>query len=444
MRSINWSSGKRRRRRGYTLVIFVLLVFGILALAAVVIDVGFARLAQRQMKTATDTAALEGLRGRNRDMLDATVTDPDGARRLSASEFAALMFDDDLQPAAGDPRNFGAGPRVELTGGVGDPSINASQLLTVPASPVYKPQQSGGTAGLELNAGNELHGDLVAGDYSSSQDHSETASYARSDFDPLAAVPGAFLARMRRTNNFQSLDQLAGVSSAGPALPLLFGRGALLPAGDPSAGYSPRHHGISVRATSIAQARRVQAVGAASAADDLPGALPLVIYRSAWESGIGSPAANLEVNTSGELLSGATVVGFVLHAGGVSETTSLGDAVALQATASPALFVGSMLNGLPSAAVAYVAVVADSTDPQIPGRVIGFGMANAITEDAMNPNGFVFQRGGNVVAYENASAVAATPLDSVFRDTPDDPEFNALWQQHRQLSAPLLAPVLAR
>ena len=48
-------------RGGYVLVLFVLLLFGIFAMAALVIDIGFARLAQRQMQTAADAAALEGI-----------------------------------------------------------------------------------------------------------------------------------------------------------------------------------------------------------------------------------------------------------------------------------------------------------------------------------------------------------------------------------------------
>ena len=40
-----------------------MMFFGLLGLAALVIDLGFARLTQRQMQSAVDSAALEGLRG---------------------------------------------------------------------------------------------------------------------------------------------------------------------------------------------------------------------------------------------------------------------------------------------------------------------------------------------------------------------------------------------
>ena len=58
---------QRRRpdRAGYALVLFLMMFFGLMGLAALVIDIGFARLAQRQMQTAVDSAALEGLRWRD-------------------------------------------------------------------------------------------------------------------------------------------------------------------------------------------------------------------------------------------------------------------------------------------------------------------------------------------------------------------------------------------
>src|SRR5208337_4438462 len=57
--------GKRTKRAGYVLVFFAFMFFGLMGLAALVIDMGFARLAQRQMQTAVDSAALEGLRFRD-------------------------------------------------------------------------------------------------------------------------------------------------------------------------------------------------------------------------------------------------------------------------------------------------------------------------------------------------------------------------------------------
>ena len=56
-------AAKRTNRAGYALMLFVMIFVGLMGLAALVIDMGFTRLAQRQMQTAVDSAALEGLRG---------------------------------------------------------------------------------------------------------------------------------------------------------------------------------------------------------------------------------------------------------------------------------------------------------------------------------------------------------------------------------------------
>ena len=130
---------KRRRqpnhRSGYVLVLFVMMAFVLVGFAALIIDLGFARLTQRQMQMAADGAALEGLRWRDvqcwEDLPPAWLADNDfqnqvgpvgsgvlsaqqrdAVRRWAASSAAANVFDDDLNPRDGDPLNFGAGPVV--------------------------------------------------------------------------------------------------------------------------------------------------------------------------------------------------------------------------------------------------------------------------------------------------------------------------------------------
>ena len=89
------SSGtKHPHRAGYTLVFFAMLMFALMGLAALVIDLGFARLTQRQMQTAVDAAALEGLRGKG--------TKSDADRQDAAREIAGWHFDDDLNAAFDD------------------------------------------------------------------------------------------------------------------------------------------------------------------------------------------------------------------------------------------------------------------------------------------------------------------------------------------------------
>lgn len=270
------------QRRGYVLVFFAMLSFGLMGLAALVIDIGFVRLTQRQMQTAADAAALEGMRFRD----DPSVVENarDAARRQRASDVVAWTFDDDLNPDngddgafydsaypnphAGDPYDvagrFGAGPVLKFTDGAGPAELAARQFInspenqnsnsnigSYPAVPFYKPR-------LSLNLANALNGDMVAGEFLHSDEKSqEFNDYQRNDFETTGDTAGdsAFLVRLRRTNDFQGLDNQEDVSSSGPPIPLLFGRGSLVSFLDPAEGYSPRHHGMTARATSIAAVR---------------------------------------------------------------------------------------------------------------------------------------------------------------------------------------------
>ncbi len=105
-------------------------MFGLMAMAALVIDIGYARLTQKQMQSATDAAALEGLRFRD--------VETEIQRRQRASITVSNVFDDDLTSTS-DARNFGAGPVVEFDSGQGDPSLKASQFMRIPDPPAYKP-----------------------------------------------------------------------------------------------------------------------------------------------------------------------------------------------------------------------------------------------------------------------------------------------------------------
>src|SRR5436853_621049 len=108
-RTMYWKS-KEQVRRDSVLPPFALLLFVIFAFAALVIDMGFVFLTRRQMQTAVDAAALEGLRKRDDPALAAAARD--AARRQAASNLTALVFDDNLNPGDGDPLNLGAGPEV--------------------------------------------------------------------------------------------------------------------------------------------------------------------------------------------------------------------------------------------------------------------------------------------------------------------------------------------
>lgn len=106
-----------RSRRGFSLVWFALIFFGLLGLAALVIDLGLARVTQRQLQSAADMAALEGLRGTPNEEVET---------------MSRLVFDSGLETASG------SAPVIEFTGGVdlGDGFL-AGQTMKIDESQSY-------------------------------------------------------------------------------------------------------------------------------------------------------------------------------------------------------------------------------------------------------------------------------------------------------------------
>ena len=135
---------KNQRRSGYVLVLVATLLFGLFAMAALVIDLGFARVAQRQMQTAADAAALEGLRGEGIEVYE--------DRQEAAKQLITWTFDDDLDATNGTAGVLGAGPNLTFSGGVGDPGLNASQFMAIdPDATSYQPVVQQRTDSLESN-----------------------------------------------------------------------------------------------------------------------------------------------------------------------------------------------------------------------------------------------------------------------------------------------------
>ncbi|MGC4085258.1 MAG: Tad domain-containing protein [Vicinamibacterales bacterium] len=304
---------------------FVMLAAGLLAVMALVIDVGQAVLAREQLQLAADIAAIETVRLRNvgRTMFDESADGfvGDCVRRASARNLVSWTFDDDFIVGA-DALNLGAGEDITFDGG--DPSLNTGQ--TIVGTGVFKPV-------LEANqAENQRYGDIVSGrfEYTTSPVLDEDASYERRDGSPTASpdfTPGlpvpsgtsgltacpadapttkvpdftgvpasgapsvedeAALVRLRRTRSTRidrnnPLDSIPGVSSSGPTLPLLFARGALMPAADPDpTTYSPRHDGLAVRATAIAQAALARRIGEPTSVAPEMGATAFVLDAPCW------------------------------------------------------------------------------------------------------------------------------------------------------------------
>lgn len=410
----------RRRDGGVVLVWFVLLSFAIFGLLSVVADVGVARLTQRQMQGAVDAAVVEGLRPPE------SAQGPSPRARVQAQ--VAWVFDDDYDVSQ-DMMQFGAGPVVDLGPGVG--SLNA--LQEIQGGSVYDPV-------LEENPSNTVFGDMVAGQFLPQVPGGEASDYVRQDFVPAGAGEGgtAFLLRMRRSHDPQGLDSVPGVSSRGPSIPLLFGRGALISGADPSAGYSPRHHGLTVRATAIADVEdrgegrtRLKAAGPALGPGDpggpLVGRTPWAIDLAAWETLAPGVARNVEVAPDGTISDGGTVLG---------RFASGADTLGAPALAAPSQF------GPESGYVPVLDVIDGAS------RVIGYGFAQLIPVSGGGAGTDVraLTRLAPSAAPANGTAVinhrVAGRLGALFAGDPQG--LTLLLARHRSFTGAVTAPILAR
>ena len=408
------------------LVLFVLLVWGMLGIGSLVIDWGYVNLTRVQMQNVADAAAGEGLRLR-----DVAPEDPvagDLNRRVAVSQLAAWTYDDDFD-LTGDLLQFGAGPDVFLTGGQTD--LNAMQTLDVPSPPVYKPV-------LQWNdETNARHGDMVSGTFGISDPgcsveapRRECANYTRNDFVPaeVSASPtaNAFLVRLRRSMKpepFQGqagVDNVPGVSSAGPTLPLVLGLGSPLQAQIDPPGI--RFTGLTVRATAIADARPVRGVGLPDILSEPPrlGVAPFALARAAWrDSLVVDVPSSGTVDSSGVVAVGSTIIGrFLLP------VTSIGEPVQGQSPEGGQV----MIDG-------YAPLYEDFLGTE---RVVGFARVE-MTGTA--PGSVQLIRRPAQVAVENAtvSLLPAFPLLP-------EPELSFILQVNRDIQeeGALLAPVLVR
>lgn len=280
----------RHCRSGSVLVMFAVASLGILALAALLVDVSLFLLTRRQMQTAVNVASTEGLRFQDDfpslstlvSLLDNPASCPDLAdrtqvlnslqvesgcaaqdtclrnyvRRKAASLAVRHLFDDDFDTTNGDLMNLGAGPVIQYSGGTPTESpvqadtLHSGQLISIPSVPVYKPL-------LELNTANNVEGDLIHGSHNADSPHLEAPAYTRSDFD--LAGKDAFLARLRRTGE----SFASGVGTSGPPVPFLFGHFAVGADDglDPALLNRRRSRGTLVRSTGIASAKPALTVG---------------------------------------------------------------------------------------------------------------------------------------------------------------------------------------
>jgi len=297
------------RRRGAVLALFAVLLFAMLPLMALVIDLGIARVTRRQMQTAANMAALEGLRHRD----DPNCTEPgekERKRREKARDVVGKIYE---VGEDGQPRGQFKGYLVEGTGTILE-GTNFRASPKIMTDDQGRPIIDRYSRDLELNEGNAAHGDMVAGEYIREADfHYEERSldephYRRGDFKPGDNKTTAFLVRLRRVAGWNTggIDNEEGVSSAGPPIPFLFGRGGIASGGtpDPAALWNQREEGTTLRVTAIADARRAWTVGPRIPQElyqNLPraylGLAPIAISERVWSEVMVDVPINLPFNT---------------------------------------------------------------------------------------------------------------------------------------------------
>lgn len=402
-------SCKPRSRRGSIMTLFAVLLFALLPLMALIVHTGFITLTRRQMQTAVNTAAKEGLR--------IELASPAGKSRNDVSTLVSLVFDDDLDTNNDSlDMTLGAGPNVSMTDGVAFSGSNfrASRQLQVNSGNVdgYQPV-------LEINSGDAAHGDMIVGQYVSGGSRVEDpTSYLRNDFTPAGTPNDAFLVRMRRTDNDNGtgLDEVAGISSRGTPVPYLFGR---VPYGNEGGGTSllnQRERGTIVRATAIARQVSALTVGPYSAAVG-SGAAPIWVEQTQWNALTNDVPETLTVSGTTLLDPGMSVFGEFVN----RQVVAVGDTIATSAADSIA---GERY-------VPVYRVLASGNR-----RVIGFGLADF----AINlVTGGTITRRTSRVGTDNCSAHWRQDLSAV-----PAADLTELLANRNTQDQPLLAPTLVR
>ena len=356
---------------------------------------------------------------------DSTTLTTEEERRESVSRLVSAVFDDNLNPGNDDALRLGAGPVIAFDDEPTDVSLpgtnfRASRTIKPENLSVYDPT-------LELNEEDERHGDMVRGQYVDSGSHSESGAYERDDFllegdsgYDAAAGNDAFLVRLRRSDDASALDNFGGVSSHGPTVSFLFGRG---PYGGPDL-LDRRERGTIVRATAIARTRPAYVVGVGSDSLNLAGLLNVQMDVDAWMAGTTVPVGS-NTETEAQLvdpndirLTTTTTVGEVIfsHSTGVSPLSQTGYVVLTDDT------------------------IEDSGGTSI-RRVVGFGLATDVLLVGSNIS-FARQL-PQPVASQNAGATVRPPSGGDW----DDLNLSSLFDRVRELAdsgSILLAPALVR
>lgn len=386
------SSRRSRQRRGTVLILFVMLLFVFLGFCALIIDLGMARVAQRQMQSAVDTAALESFRHRD------------------------------------------------------DPAAAATHANAMMSSVLGRARNS---LQLRPNSENDQAGDIVQGTYGVGVTHSdysdEQADYSRRDFRLKGELHDGVLVRLRRTNETFANDDPN--SSAGPAVPLLFGLGTTV-------NSQQKLTGIPVRATAIAshgtknfadlkagtsdEKGRVMSAGpvwsdsSGVTQPKVAGLAPLGLMSTFWTD---FPTDNKSLTIDGAEIRHPDrgVIGFVID----SSPLAIGQSLVAASNSAPL----SDIEEADRQFHAYAPIYIDEQIASQPSTVIGFGF---VTWNLNELGELLLSKRPGEIALGNATPTLSISLPGKFSDEENDPDFAQLWELHRTLQDALFSspPVL--
>jgi len=390
------------------MILFVMLLFFLLGLCALVIDLGMVRINQRKMQSAADTAALEVFRRRDNALIAAAEANP----------FVAGVFEDQVDPLSNE--------------------VDSLEFREKFDKFAYQPQ-------LKSNAANDPTGDIVLGGLAASTEDSsmpvERDDYSRSDFHVKENPHDRVLVRLRRTN--ESFTEEQSASSTGSPLPLLF-------ASDPRLPTHLKQNGVSVRATAIAShgsqdlaelktgesGEKGRVMSAGPAWTDTSGheharhagVTPLCLDADGWELLNVDVAENCGVSSAGQITrSGGSLIGNVM----TPVDLAIGQIIELSQDEEPlAVNFPDRENCL------YVPIYTTIADKS--HTVIGFGWVEwSFNEETAE---LALTKRDDRVALGNVSTTLSLPLPPDFSDQPNDDDFTELWSAHRNLQNALFSP----
>ena len=417
---------RARRRGGYALLSFALLVMPLLAIAALVIDLGLAGATQLRMQGAADFAALAGPRGWRGVPAAASwcqgevgacspaarSTAWDAARRDRVVRRAGAAF---ASSGAGDPV---AAIRLPAVTPIARPGITDTSLVTQLAA---SGQRFATAPVLARNAGttpDQPAGDIVAGRSTARgagrvvscrggahlAPFDENCRYERSDFQPSTVAAGhhrAVVVRLRLSGE----TALPGVSTPQAPVPALFAR--LIENGGGSPNAALRSRGIWVRATAIGDARPALSVGApiGTASGTLPGGANFALDEAVWRSAPLGTAQPLALLSDGALFLGGSLSPAGRVIGSTAAAASVGAVV-------PAALAGTQVQvpGGEGFVPLYRAIAAATGEL----RVVGFGRIRLTPATSTGIPGTAepqqLRKLPAMVAEQNVSAIAAPGL----------------------------------